>query len=70
LRGGLRFRDMPTKPARNLVDSAVPKSAETHRLSEGEKKAMELGEQAEHSHGAERERLQKEAKKAAERGGH
>lgn len=63
---GLRFRGMPEKPARNLPDTAVPKSREMSRLREGEKKALELGEQAEHSHGTERERLQEEAEKAAE----
>ena len=57
---------MTTKSSQNLLDSAVPKSDQTRRLREGEKKALELGEQAEHSHGAERERLQKEAKKAAD----
>ena len=61
---------MPTKPARNIVDSAVPKSDQTCRLSEGEKKALELGEQAEHSDGPARERLQKQAKNAAARDTH
>lgn len=57
---------MPAKDSRNIVDSAVPKSAQTKRLSEGEKKALELSEQAEHEHGPEREELQQQAKKAAQ----
>jgi hypothetical protein len=56
---------MPKKPARNTLDSAVPKSRQMKRLREGDKKALELGELAEHSHGVERERLQKDAEKAA-----
>jgi len=47
------------------MDSAVPKSHQMKRLPEGDKKALELGELAEHSHGEERERLQMEAKQAA-----
>jgi len=57
---------MPAKDSRNIVDSAVPKSAQTERLREGEKKALELSEQAEHSDGPEREHLQNQAQKAAE----
>lgn len=56
---------MPKKPARNTLDTAVPKSRQMKRLREGDKKALELGELAEHSHGEERERLQTEAKQAA-----
>lgn len=44
----------------------MPKSAQTKRLSEGEKKALELSEQAEHADGPEREDLQQQAKKAAQ----
>ena len=69
---------MPEKPAQNLSEGAVPSlpdgtQPETRgmqRLREGEKKALDLSEQAEHSHGAERERLQDEAEKAAEDGTH
>jgi hypothetical protein len=61
---------MPEKPAQNLPDSAVPKSRAMSRLRTGEKKALELGEQAEHTQGKERERLQQEAEKAAEDGTH
>jgi hypothetical protein len=75
-RVGLRFRGMPEKPAQNLSDGAVPslpdgttpKPREPSRLSTGEKKAMELGAQAEHTHGKEREKLQEAAEKAAEDG--
>jgi hypothetical protein len=69
---------MPEKNAQSLSDGAVPslpdgttpKSRETSRLSTGEKKAMELGAQAEHTHGKERERLQEEAEKATKDGTH
>lgn len=57
---------MPAKDSRNIVDSAVPKSAQVDRLDEGEKKALELSERAVHTDGPERENLQKQAKKAAE----
>jgi len=57
---------MPAKDSRNIVDSAVPKSAATERLPEGEKKALDLSEQAVHTDGAKREELQQQAKKAAE----
>jgi hypothetical protein len=57
---------MPAKDSRNIVDSAVPKPDPANRLVEGEKKALELSEQAEHSHGAERERLQQQAGEAAD----
>ena len=59
---------MPAKDSKNIVDSAVPKSAQMKRLSEGEKKALELADQAEHSAGTERELLQDQAKKAAKSG--
>ncbi len=61
---------MSEKPAQNLPDSAVPKSHAMNRLRTGEKKALELGEQAEHTQGPERERLQEEAEKAANNGTH
>lgn len=57
---------MPTEHAKNRTDTSVPKPPQAHRLAEGEKQAMELGEEAEHSHGEQRERLQKDAKKAAD----
>lgn len=57
---------MPAKDSRSIVESAVPKAAQTERLSEGEKKALELSEQAEHEHGREREELQQQARKAAQ----
>ena len=56
------------KPATSLVDSAVPKSAAVKNLSEGEKKALELNELAEHADGQERENLQKKAKRQADSG--
>ena len=56
---------MPKKLSGNTLDGAVPKTAQTKRLREGEKKSLELGELAEHTHGKERERLQKAARKAA-----
>jgi hypothetical protein len=56
---------MSAKDAKNIVDSAVPKSPEISRLREGEKKALELSEQAEHAHGPEREHLQDQAQQAA-----
>jgi hypothetical protein len=62
----MRFGSMATKPARNRLDTAVPKPDQARRLHEGEKQALDLAEQAEHSHGEEREDLQREAKKAAE----
>lgn len=58
---------MPTKNAHNRLDTAVPKPREADRLQEGEKQAMELGEEAEHAHGERRERLQADAKKAADK---
>lgn len=56
---------MPTKPARNRLDTAVPKPDQARRLHEGEKQALDLAEQAEHAHGEEREQLQRQAKKVA-----
>jgi hypothetical protein len=57
---------MATKSARNRLDTAVPKPSQARRLHDGEKRALDLAEEAEHAHGAERERLQREAKKSAE----
>ncbi|MDQ3624372.1 MAG: hypothetical protein M3463_18080 [Verrucomicrobiota bacterium] len=52
---------MKPQDAKNSVDSAVPKAASVPNLSEEEKKALELGELAEHSDGEKRERLQEKA---------
>jgi hypothetical protein len=57
---------MPAKDSDDILDSAVPKSPQTDRLRDGEKKALELSERAEHADGPEREHLQEQAEKAAE----
>ena len=57
-----------SKPTTNRSDDALPRSAEMKRLSEEEKAALEKGELAEHAHGEEREKLQKEAGAQASEG--
>lgn len=52
---------MTSKPATNIVESAVPKTEGMQHLSDHEKKVLEKSELAEHAHGNERENLQKEA---------
>jgi hypothetical protein len=54
--------------SKNTLDAAVPKSRAAHKLSEEEKKALELAERAEHETGRKREFLQKEARRKAESG--
>ena len=53
------------KDTKNTADAAVPHSEAMRRLSEEEKQALELQEQAEHETTAERERLQRAAKEKA-----
>jgi hypothetical protein len=52
---------------KNIVDSAHPASPEVKRLSEAEKKAMELGGRMEHADGEAREELHDEAEKLGRR---
>ena len=52
---------------KNIVDSAHPHPAEGKRLSEAEKKAMELGGRMEHADGKAREKLHDEAEKLGRR---
>jgi hypothetical protein len=57
---------MSTKHSKNTLDSAVPKSRQMDRLRDGEKKALELSELAEHEHGERKEELQRQARQSAE----
>ena len=51
---------MDPKPQSN-VSNAIPHPAEADRMSESEKRALELGAQIEHAQGAEREEMAEEA---------
>jgi hypothetical protein len=53
---------------KDKVKAAVPKSDAMRRLSEDEKKALELAGRAEHETGRKREILQAEARRKAESG--
>jgi hypothetical protein len=55
------------KDAKNSVDSAHPHPEGAERLSEREKKAMELGGLMEHVDGPAREELHDQARKLGER---
>jgi len=57
---------MKAKDAKNIVDSAHPRPAQVDRLSEKEKKAMELAGTIEHTDGAERSELQRKAQELDE----
>jgi hypothetical protein len=57
---------MSTQHSKNTLDSAVPKSRQTDRLREGEKKSLELADLAEHEHGQRKEDLQRQAQRSAE----
>jgi hypothetical protein len=57
---------MSIEHSKNTLDSAIPKTGQTDRLREGEKKSLELAELAEHEHGQRREQLQQQAQRAAE----
>ena len=50
--------------AKSRVESAVPRPDAAKQLSEKEKRAMELGDEAEHAHGKQREQATQEAAKA------
>lgn len=52
---------MANKPATNTIDTSVPHPAAAKHLSESEKRALELSENAEHETGQKREDLQKNA---------
>ena len=54
--------------SKNTVDSGKPASKAARDLSEGEKKALELADRAEHAIGRKREAMQKEARRKAEDG--
>ena len=58
---------MSKEHSKNTLDSAVPKSGHADRLSEGEKKSLELGELAEHEQGKRKEELQSQARRSAEK---
>ena len=51
--------------AKSRVDTSVPKPDAAEHLSEKEKRAMELQDETEHSHGTQRERLATAAKDLA-----
>jgi hypothetical protein len=51
--------EMNEKTSKNTVDSAHPRPRELNSLTETEKKALELSERIEHSHGSRRENLTK-----------
>lgn len=52
--------------SKSKSDGFVPKSDAMNQMSEEEKKAMELAEEAEHEDGTDRTELQEEARKKAE----
>lgn len=54
-------------PSKQKADAAIPKSEAMRRLSENQKKALELGNRAEHETGMRRELLQKQAREKAGR---
>ena len=54
--------------SKSTLDAAVPRSDAASRLSEDEKKALELAGRAEHETGRKREILQAEARRKAESG--
>jgi len=54
--------------SKSTLNAAVPKSDAAHKLSEGEKKALELADRAKHQTGRKREILQAEARRKAENG--
>ncbi|HEU4678763.1 MAG TPA: hypothetical protein VFS35_04530 [Terrimicrobiaceae bacterium] len=54
--------------SKNTVDAAVPRAEAVRQLDEDQKKALELGDRAEHETGQKREELQKEARRKAENG--
>jgi len=60
------MKDSPN--SKSTLKAAVPKSASARRLSEEEKKALELAGRAEHETGRKREILQAEARRKAESG--
>ena len=60
-----RILGMSTEQSKSALDNSVPKARQADRLSEGEKKSLELGELAEHEQGAKREELQRQARRAA-----
>jgi hypothetical protein len=54
--------------SKSTLDSALPRTGATRKLSEDEKKALGLAEKAEHHIGRKSEFLQKEARRKAENG--
>jgi hypothetical protein len=65
--GALRvMKDSPH--SKSTLNAAAPKSDAARRLSEDEKKALELAGRAEHETGRKREILQAEARRKAESG--
>jgi hypothetical protein len=58
----LMMKDQATK-SKNIVESAHPRPAESDRLSEDEKKALELSGRIEHTVGEARTRLHDASKK-------
>lgn len=62
----IRIYGMNDPETQNTLDSAVPKPEAAERLSEAEKKSMELGAQIEHAQGPELEELQDQVTKLDE----
>ena len=54
--------------SKNTVEVTVPASKAARKLSEEQKKALELADRAEHAIGRKREALQKQARRKAEDG--
>lgn len=54
--------------SKSTVDAAVAANEAVKKLSEDQKKALELAERAEHATGRKREALQKQARRKAEDG--
>ena len=64
-----RLRVMKDSPdSKSMLNAAVPKSDAARRLSEDEKKALELAGRAEHEMGRKREILEAQARRKAESG--
>ncbi len=55
----------PSQESRSTVDLAVPKSATARSMKENQRKALELGNLAEHASGTEREELHRKARRKA-----
>jgi len=55
--------------SKSRIDTSVPKPADAKRLSESEKRALELSDEIEHEHGTKREQAEKQAKRLGEQEG-